>query len=106
MEGFYGTYDKGYALFTVPLSQMQRFFAKNVKVQRAKLHMEKPEMSNDLLNKEAQELMEIFNIQLEELASEGNNKVVAALITLGHIMGKDVQILREENKLLLKACHE
>jgi len=68
--------------------------------------MEKPEMSNDLLNKEAQELMEIFNIQLEELVSEGNNKVVAALITLGHLISKDVQILREENKILLKVCRE
>ena len=45
--------------------------------------------------------MEIFNTQLEELSSDGNSKVVAALITLGHIMGKDVQILREEYKLMI-----
>ena len=51
------------------------------------------------LNEEAQELVELFNKQLEELSAEGNTKVVAALITLSHIMGKDVQILREENKL-------
>jgi len=64
--------------------------------------------SDDLthLNKEAQELMEIFNTQLEELASEGNSKVVTALITLGHIMGKDVQILREEHQLFLRAVKE
>ena len=86
---------------------MQRFFAKNVNATGKTIIMEKPEMSNDLLNKEAQELMDIFNIQLvEELASEGNNKVVAALITLGHLISKDVQILREENKLLLKVCRE
>ena len=68
----------------------------------------KKEISDDLthLNNEAQELMEIFNTQLEELSSDGNSKVVAALITLGHIMGKDVQILREEYKLLLKACQK
>ena len=54
------------------------------------------------LNKEAQELLEIFNVKLEELSSQGNTKVVDALITLGHIMSKDVQILREEYKLLLK----
>ena len=33
-------------------------------------------MSLTHLNEEAQELMEIFNTQLEELASEGNSKVV------------------------------
>ena len=54
------------------------------------------------LNKEAQELLELFNNQLNELSSEGNTKVVEALTTMGHIMGKEVQILREENKLLLK----
>ena len=58
------------------------------------------------LNKEAQELLEIFNVKLEELSSQGNTKVVDALITLGHIMSKDVQILREEYKLLLKACQK
>ena len=63
----------------------------------------KKEISDDLthLNNEAQELMEIFNTQLEELSSDGNSKVVAALITLGHIMGRDVQILREEYKLMI-----
>jgi uncharacterized protein YegL len=55
------------------------------------------------LNEEAQELVEIFNLQLNELSSEGNTKVVEALTTLGHIVGKEVQILKESNKLLFNA---
>lgn len=55
------------------------------------------------LNKESQELLELFTGQLEVLSSRGDEKVVVAFITLGHLMGKEVQILREENKLLLKS---
>ena len=55
------------------------------------------------MNKEAQELLELFTSQLDVLSSEGDEKVVAAFITLGHLMGKEVQILREENRLLLKS---
>jgi len=61
------------------------------------------------LNEEAQELMELFNRQLEELSAEENTKTVNALITLGQLMQTEVRILREENKLfptLIQTCIE